>query len=61
MTTNTAIRLIDGPLDGQFHELQFGFPVPDRFSLLSKDRTQRHWYITDDDKTTATFDLSEPQ
>ena len=45
----TQIELVDGPLAGRCHELQFGWPAPDRFGLPDGDKL--HWYeIRDDGK-----------
>jgi len=50
-----VIEFMDGPLQGEFHEVENGFPCPDRMSV--PDATAKWEYIYDIDSSTgrATF------
>ena len=45
----TAVELVGGPLDGVFHELQFGWPLPAKMGLPNEDKTILHWYTLGND------------
>lgn len=51
------IKLIGGPLSGDTHKVQEGWPIPNRFGFPSGPLL--HWYITDFDTKTAKYDSSE--
>jgi hypothetical protein len=54
----TAMELLDGPLAGQFHELEFGAPPPDRLGLRDDDDpTLLHWYLVNNYR--GRYDTSE--
>jgi hypothetical protein len=42
-----AIEIMDGPHKGLIHEVEAGWPVPDRFGLMT---SQTHWYRVEGDK-----------
>lgn len=41
---NTQIEIVDGPLAGRCHELEFGWPTPTRLGLRSEDRRFLYWH-----------------
>jgi hypothetical protein len=48
-----VIPLVGGPLDGIAHELEKGWPVPNKMGLLHPDDenpTELHWYVVRDGK-----------
>lgn len=53
------IELHGGPLDGVIHEVQAGFPPPDRLALPDPNGNLRHWYQTREDRAAADFISSE--
>jgi hypothetical protein len=55
-----VIILKGGPLDGVAHEVEYGFPIPDRLGLPDDEGTARHWYATWTDRKHAGYIGSEP-
>lgn len=43
---NTQVHLHGGPLDGNCHELEYGFPQPSKMGLPDADGKHLHWYKT---------------
>jgi hypothetical protein len=54
-----VIEFLDGPLIGTIHEVAGGFPVPNKLCTEPDQNGIGHWYIVNDDKTTANYERSE--
>lgn len=53
------LELIGGPLDGDIHYLEEGYPIPDQIGIRQNDSI--HWYLVNKEKHKATYNKSDKQ